>query len=389
MFLSRIQVESSGDSYLAVSGMQPPRGDHARAALRLALACHVAAAGTPVDTDAPEGRCVRLRVGLCTGPVCTGVAGHSQARFSIFGDTVNAAYRMEATGRAGAVQSAWLRSRVRARRVAAAFRSLSPSLSAFSVFLTRRSVHAVTASAFEAVSLPSSQFTHRRLDVKGLGEVSTFSIDAQSDASEVVETLLQLDVPAIQGGGGGGGLASRGGGAQRASTLMSRNASSMDVVNQMVSMTPLPRSAAVSRGRSPAPSPPPSPKRNSYSSAAGDIDHGGAVQQGGMIQHGGGGGGGKSPDYAAADAAAATGEAAAAAHAADAAIALSASKAAARDATVVRLASALLSNVAKHLVVAAVALRIGSPQPSADAAARPPLSTGVVWWLAAAVAAGA
>ena len=107
------KVETIGDSYMCVAGMLPPRPDHARAALRLALDMHAAAEEVPVPLPGGGGvrdEPLRLRVGLDSGPVSSGVIGHVRARFCLFGDSVNTASRMESSGVPGAVQlssAAW------------------------------------------------------------------------------------------------------------------------------------------------------------------------------------------------------------------------------------------------------------------------------------------
>jgi class 3 adenylate cyclase len=79
---------------MCVSGMLPPRPDHARAALRLALELHAAAGSVcVVDSDSPVHRQQRdaagsglsIRVGVHSGPVTSGVIGHTRARFCVFG----------------------------------------------------------------------------------------------------------------------------------------------------------------------------------------------------------------------------------------------------------------------------------------------------------------
>jgi class 3 adenylate cyclase len=51
--------------------MLPKRADHGRAALRLALDLHAAAA----SVDVGDGRHLHVRVGLHAGPITTGVIG--------------------------------------------------------------------------------------------------------------------------------------------------------------------------------------------------------------------------------------------------------------------------------------------------------------------------
>ena len=78
---SATQVETIGDSYMCVAGMLPARADHARAALRLGLDMHAAAA----SVDLGDGHCVQVRVGMHSGEVTSGVIGHVRSRFCLFG----------------------------------------------------------------------------------------------------------------------------------------------------------------------------------------------------------------------------------------------------------------------------------------------------------------
>jgi class 3 adenylate cyclase len=49
---------------------------------------------------------IRIRIGLCTGPVVAGVIGRGKFAYDLWGETVNLACRLDITGEAGKIQVA-------------------------------------------------------------------------------------------------------------------------------------------------------------------------------------------------------------------------------------------------------------------------------------------
>ena len=92
--------------YLAAancSSQQP--ADHALRLARFATDAVAAARATHIDPDRPELGRVSLRAGLHCGAVCCSVLGaHGGRKFTLVGDAVNVASRMESQGAAGAAQ---------------------------------------------------------------------------------------------------------------------------------------------------------------------------------------------------------------------------------------------------------------------------------------------
>ena len=94
------KLKTVGDEYMAVAGAPIARDDHAEAALS-------AAQEMLAESDQwqrAHGLVLPIRIGLASGPVVGGVIGRQRILFDLWGDTVNTAARMQATGIAGRIQ---------------------------------------------------------------------------------------------------------------------------------------------------------------------------------------------------------------------------------------------------------------------------------------------
>lgn len=94
------KIKTIGDCYMAVCGVPQTRAGHACALAEMALEM----LGSMKDFNQTHGSSLRIRIGLNTGPVVAGVIGRSKFIYDLWGDTVNTASRMEATGLPDRVQ---------------------------------------------------------------------------------------------------------------------------------------------------------------------------------------------------------------------------------------------------------------------------------------------
>lgn len=93
------KIKTIGDAYMAAAGVPDPAPDHAARCVRAALRI----LAFVDERNARVAIKCRLRVGIHSGPVVSGVVGKRKYAFDIWGDTVNVAARMESAGEPGRI----------------------------------------------------------------------------------------------------------------------------------------------------------------------------------------------------------------------------------------------------------------------------------------------
>lgn len=93
------KIKTIGDAYMVVGGMAVPRKDHADVMAKLALDLR-----SEIDRlNEDYNTSIRIRIGMCTGPLIGGVIGRRKFSFDLWGATVNLACRLEATSEPGTI----------------------------------------------------------------------------------------------------------------------------------------------------------------------------------------------------------------------------------------------------------------------------------------------
>jgi adenylate cyclase len=88
------KIKTIGDAYMLAGGLLVPSSDHPETVADMALAMRDA---LHAASDR-MGEQLRLRIGIHTGPVVSGIIGTHKFIFDVWGDTVNTASRMESQG---------------------------------------------------------------------------------------------------------------------------------------------------------------------------------------------------------------------------------------------------------------------------------------------------
>jgi len=85
---------------MVAGGLPQERPRHCQAIAGLALDMM----GAVADERWPDGTAVALRIGIHTGPLIAGIIGETRFVYDLWGDTVNAASRMESEAEPGRIQ---------------------------------------------------------------------------------------------------------------------------------------------------------------------------------------------------------------------------------------------------------------------------------------------
>ena len=96
------KIKTVGESYIIAGGISVPQPDHAEAMAKLAVRLQeeMERFSQKYDID------IRIRIGICTGPVIAGVIGREKFAYDVWGETVNLACHLKAIGQPGRIQIA-------------------------------------------------------------------------------------------------------------------------------------------------------------------------------------------------------------------------------------------------------------------------------------------
>ncbi|WP_235930296.1 adenylate/guanylate cyclase domain-containing protein [Sulfitobacter sediminilitoris] len=96
------KIKTIGDAYMVVAGLPGSKGDPEEVAARLALDIE----RKMWEIRAPHsGEPIKMRIGINSGRVVAGIIGQRKFAYDLWGDAVNVAARMEATGEPGRIQT--------------------------------------------------------------------------------------------------------------------------------------------------------------------------------------------------------------------------------------------------------------------------------------------
>jgi adenylate cyclase len=97
------KLKTIGDSYMCVGGVPTPNKTHAVDAVLAAINIRTFMEWRKREKTLLNQPYWEIRIGIHSGPLLAGVIGHKKFAYDVWGDTVNTASRMEASGVAGSI----------------------------------------------------------------------------------------------------------------------------------------------------------------------------------------------------------------------------------------------------------------------------------------------